>query len=115
MNEQYTNSIIDTALTYLYNLRYLARQNPLLVKDLNLFIELHKLYSWADWAVTSEENKIHIQKLMDCLILRNSDITFPTIIPGTYYSNVSTPQTMWTWQRVWDNLEVQTENDLIPT
>jgi hypothetical protein len=40
---------------------------------------------------------------MNCFIYKNSNLVLPTITPGMYYSNVSTPQTIHTWQRVYDD------------
>lgn len=105
MNERYSNAFIDSSIQYLFNLRKLARQDAQTLKDLSTLEILLQVYNWADWFEVSENDKIHIQKLLDCIYLRNPKLVLPTVIPGTYYSNVSTPQTIWTWQRIWDNLD----------
>lgn len=105
MNEKYTNAFIDSTNSYLFKLRKLARQDVTTLRDLSLLEILLQIYNWADWFEVSENDKIHIQKLLDCIYLRNPNLALPTVIPGVYYSNVSTPQTIWTWQRIWDNLD----------
>lgn len=108
MDERYTISLIDSTKSYLYNLQYLAKDNAQTLKDISILDIFTNLYNWADWFEVSENDKIKLQKLMDCILFRNSDLTLPTIVPGTYYSNVSTPQTIHTWQRVYDNFDVIT-------
>ena len=39
---------------------------------------------------------------MDDIILNNSNLVLPTQTFGTTYSNVNTPQTIYTWQKVYD-------------
>jgi len=106
MDEKYTDAYLDSVKTYLYKLSYLAKQDPNTLKDLSLLEIILQIYNWADWFVVSEDNKINIQKLIDCIYFRNPNLTLPKVIPGTFYSNVSTPQTIWTWQRIWDNINV---------
>lgn len=115
MTDRYTNAFIDSTNSYLFKLRKLARQDITTLKDLSLLEILLQIYNWADWYEVSENDKIHIQKLLDCIFLRNPNLALPEVIPGIYYSNVSTPQTIWTWQRIWDNLDgtigvIQPEN-----
>lgn len=106
MDEKYTDAYIDSAKFYLYKLSYLAKQDPGTLKDLSLLEIILQIYNWADWFVVSENDKIKIQKLLDCIYFRNPNLVLPKVIPGIFYSNVSTPQTIWTWQRIWDNLNV---------
>ena len=106
MDEKYTNAFIDSSLQYLNKLQYLARRDIKTLKDLSLLDIILDVYNKADWYEVSENDKIKLQKLLDCIYLRNPNLTLPTVIPGTFYSNVNTPQTIWTWQRIWDNLDV---------
>jgi len=48
MDEKYTNSIIDSANNYLYNLQYLAQASPIDLKDIMVLDIIHNIYSWAD-------------------------------------------------------------------
>ena len=45
------------------------------------------------------------------MILHNSDLVLPTTSHKDY-SNVNTPQTIYTWQRIFDNLDAKEINNL---
>ena len=49
---------------------------------------------------------------MSNVLNRNRNLTITNNTPFKYYKNVSLPQTLWTWQRVYDNLDVKTVNTL---
>jgi len=112
MNERYTNSLLDSIKKYLFNLEYLANDDKITLRALGTFKILHQLYSWADWFEVCEDRKIKMEQLINCIIMRNSNLVLPNIIPGPYYSNVSTPQTIYTWQKVYDMPNVQIHEDL---
>jgi hypothetical protein len=114
MDERYTNSLIDSIEDYIYKLQYLGTNNKTTLRALNTFKIFHQLYIWADWYEVSENDKIKIEQLINCLILRNSNLVLPTITPGTYYSNVNTPQTLHTWQRVYDDPHLIIHSDPLP-
>lgn len=110
MEERYTNSLIDSIHKHIYELQYLAKNNKNTLRDLNAFKILHNLYSWADWYSVNEKDKVKLLRLMDCLILRNSDLVLPIIIPSCkFYSNVNTPQTIYTWQKLCGYIPVEPE------
>lgn len=97
-NEKYTVSLIDSIEDYVYKLQYLGHNKRTTIRALNTYKILHWLYSWADWYEVSEADKLKIEELMNCLILRNSTLVLPIIQPELFYSNVSSPQNMWTWR-----------------
>lgn len=102
--EKYSDSIITSSLKYLKDLQYLAKED--LKTSENLF-DLHLIntvYQWACWFEIIEEDKVKIQKLMNNILNRNSNLTITNNTPFKYYKNVSLPQTIWTWQRIYDNL-----------
>lgn len=104
--EKYSDSIITSSLKYLKDLQYLAKED--LKTSENLF-DLHLIntvYQWACWFEIIEEDKVKIQKLMNNILNRNSNLTIPNNTPFKYYKNVSLPQTIWTWQRIYDNLDL---------
>ena len=110
--DKYTNSIITSSFKYLQNLQYLAKednQTNIDLFDLNI---ISQIYQWACWFEITEEEKLHIQKVMGNVLNRNKNLTITNNIPFKYYKNVSLPQTLWTWQRVYDNLDVKTVNTL---
>ena len=114
MDERYTNSIIDSTSDYLYRLQYLAQANPIDLKDIMTLDIIHNIYSWADWFELSETVKIKLQNKMNDLILSNSNLVLPAVTSYSQYFNVSIPQTIWTWQRVYDNLIVSEVNYIDP-
>ena len=99
---KYTNSIIDSTVKYLDNLQYLARQDTKTARDIHLLNIINDVYNQTDWYEVTESNKIKIRKVMDDIILNNSNLVLPTQTFGTTYSNVNTPQTIYTWQKVYD-------------
>lgn len=104
--EKYSESIVTSSLKYLKDLQYLAKED--LKTSENLF-DLHLIntvYKWSYWFETTEENKVKIQKLMNNILNRNSNLTIANKTTFEYYKNVSLPQTMWTWQRIYDNLNL---------
>ena len=110
--DKYINSIITSSFKYIQNLQYLAKednQTNIDLFDLNI---ISQIYQWACWFEITEEEKLHIQKLMSNVLNRNRNLTITNNTPFKYYKNVSLPQTLWTWQRVYDNLDVKTVNTL---
>ena len=110
--DKYTNSIITSSFKYLQNLQYLAKednQTNIDLFDLNI---ISQIYQWACWFEITEEEKLHIQKVIGNVLNRNKNLTITNNTPFKYYKNVSLPQTLWTWQRVYDNLDVKTVNTL---
>ena len=99
---KYTNSIIDSTVKYLDNLQYLAKQDTKTAKDIHLLNIINDVYNQTDWYEVTESNKIKIRKVMDDIILNNSNLVLPTQRFGKTYSNVNTPQTIYTWQKVYD-------------
>lgn len=99
---KYTNSIIDSTVKYLDNLQYLAKQDTKTAKDIHLLNIINDIYNQTDWYEVTESNKIKVRKVMDDIILNNSNLVLPTQTFGKTYSNVNTPQTIYTWQKVYD-------------
>ena len=110
--EKYSDSIITSSLKYLKDLQYLAKED--LKTSENLF-DLHLIntvYQWACWFEIIEVDKIKIQTLMNNILNRNPNLTITNNTPFKYYKNVSLPQTIWTNQRVYDNLIINEINTL---
>jgi hypothetical protein len=101
---KYTNAIINSTVKYLDNLQYLAKQDTKTAKDIHLLNIINDVYNKADWYEIPESSKIKIRKVMDEIILNNSNLVLPIQTFGTSYSNVNTPQTIYTWQKVYDQL-----------
>lgn len=109
MDEKYTNSFIDSSHVFINKLFYLGANDLITLKALDLLKMILQIYNWAEWFEVSEKNKRKLEQIMDCIILRNSNLILPTIVPDClHYSNVSTPQTMYTWQEICSNEEAFT-------
>lgn len=106
MDERYTNSIITSTKQCIDNLRYLAEDDQKTLRDIHTLGILNNVYNWTEWYEVSEDDKMKIQKFMDCILLNNSKLTLPIINPSSIYSNTNTPQTLWTYQNLWNNLDV---------
>ena len=112
MIEKYSESIETSSLKYLKDLQYLAKEDLKTSEDLFDLNVINTVYQWACWFEISESDKIKIQKLMNNILNRNKNLTITNNKPFIYYKNVSLPQTIWTWQRVYDNLLVNEINEL---
>lgn len=110
--DKYSNSIVTSSHKYIQNLQYLAKDNIKTNIDLFDLTIINQVYQWACWFEVSEEDKKHIQKLMNNILNRNNELVITDNTPFKYYKNVSLPQTIWTWQKVYDNLDVNTINTL---
>lgn len=103
--EKYSLSIISSSIKYLKNLQYLSMIDT---KTLNNIFELdilNSMYDWLIWQEKPNSDKQKIEKLMNSIINSNSHIDnlFTT---NNYYKNINTQQTIYTWQRVYDDKNV---------
>lgn len=110
--EKYLESIVSSTVKYLYNLQYLARVDKKSLTDLFDLQIIQSTYDWGIWTEKSEVDKRKLEILMSTIINRNPNLTFVKTQFNTYYTNVNTPQTIWTWQRIYDNFTVATHNTL---
>lgn len=108
---KYSEAIVSSSREYLRKLEYLAKNNLQVLDDLLDLQVLNQMLSWTCWYETIEEDKVKIKKMMDSIVRRNSNLTIIKQYNNNY-SNVSLDQTIWTWQRVYDNLAVATHNTL---
>ena len=104
--DRYFESLVESSNNYLNNLQYLAKEDKKTLSDLFDLQILLNTYNWVVWQSVSESDKIKIEKLIETIILRNPKLEFVKTSADTYYKNVNTPQTIWTWQRVYDNLNL---------
>lgn len=103
MEDKYTHSIIDNTLQMIYDLQYLGRNNRKTLKDLTKLKILNMVYQWVEWYHISEQDKWKIERLMNSIILSNSNLYLPSNIPGINYSSVNIPSDTKMWRRVSDN------------
>lgn len=101
-NEKYASSLIYSIHDYITKLQCFAKNKRTTLRALNTYKIFHWLYNWADWYGVSEEDKMKLEKLMNCLVLRNSNLVLLQIDPAVFYTNVNIPQTITTWQILTD-------------
>jgi len=112
--EEVKNSIVSSISKYLYNLQYLAKDDFKTAQDIMLLIICDKVYSWGDWYNVNQQDQLKLQKIRKRIIDNNTEIIEDVIIANQFYKNVDLPQTLYTWQRVYDDPNVVT-HDTIPT
>lgn len=95
--DMYVESILDSTKKYLYNLRYLAKDDTPFLKKINLLMILSIVNQWAPDFEISEEIKTKIQNLMRCIITEDSKMKMLKNYSDDY-TNVNLPQSITTWQ-----------------
>lgn len=109
--DKYKNSIISSTDNYINDLQYLAKDDSKLLNDLFDLNILLKIWDWMDWTEYSESDKTKVEIKINDIIWKNPNLELATI-EFKYYKNVNTRQNIWTWQRIYDNLNVNTINQL---
>ena len=109
--DMYVESILDSTKKYLYNLRYLAKDDTSFLKKINLLMILSIVNQWAPDFEISEVIKTKIQNLMRCIIIEDSKMKMLKNYSDDY-TNVNLPQAITTWQlfKVTDPIETIVEN-----
>lgn len=107
MNE-IKNSIISSTVNYLNKLQYLAVDDKKTSGDIILLIIADDVFEWASWHEASQTEQLKIQNLRKKIIRNNPNIVDIISRTNEFYKNVNLPQTLYTWQRVYDNFNVQT-------
>lgn len=110
--DKYSNLIVDSTTKYLYNLQYLGNNDN---KTLNHLIDLqilNKIIDWMKWMKYTETSIGKLEKIIYNIVNSNGDLVYFQDITNKSYKNVNNYQTIWTWQRVYDNFEVKTIDNL---
>lgn len=95
-------SIYGSINSYTNKLTYLAKENKAMVNDLMLLVVLDQVYDWANWMNATQQNLMDLQNFIKSVIRNNPDILNYRTQSNEYYKNVNTPQTIYTWQRLYD-------------
>ena len=103
MEEKYTQSIIDNAQKMIYDLQYLGKNDRKTLLDITELKIINIIYQWAEWYHLEEVDRIKLERIMNKIILSNSNLKLPPITAGIHYSNVNTPENVRVWVRVYDN------------
>jgi len=109
MNEV-KNSIVSSITKHLNELRYLAKDNKKAASDIMLLIIVDEIYDWAAYNNALQSEQLKIQKLRKQIIRNNTSLVEPIFRTNIYYKNVNLPQTLYTWQRVYDDVNSKDVN-----
>lgn len=108
------NSIVSSTLQYLNKLQYLARDDKKTALDIMLLAITDEVYDWSAYNNDLQSNQEKLQKLRKEIIRNNSNLIEPIYRTDQYYKNVNLPQTLYTWQRVYDASNLVTVDPIIP-
>ena len=109
--EEVKQSIVSTTVKYLRNLEYLAIDDKKLSNDIMALIVVDEVFDWASWSGEPSTVQVKLKKFRKDIIRNNPKIIEEMQRTNEFYKNVNTPQTIYTWQRVYDNVDVITVDD----
>ena len=109
--EEIKQSIVSTTAKYLMNLEYLAIDDKQLSNAVMALIIADEVFEWSDWAGTPSTEQQKLKKFRKDIIRNNPKIIEEMEITNESYKNINMPQTIYTWQRVYDNFNVKTVTD----
>lgn len=95
-------TILETIKDKFNRLRFLGDNDPKGLKKILALIVLDDLYEWSDYLDAPQAVQKKIQEMRTNYILCQRDFKIEHTPQEGYYINVNTPQTNYTWKRVWD-------------
>ena len=101
-----THSLITTLKRYFEQIVYVGDKKSTLDLIMTLWI-IDEVYDWADWYELSLKQKSYLQELRINFIRENPELSLLSYVSNDDYKNVNMPQTIYTWQRVYDYIEPQ--------
>lgn len=99
-------TLLSTLRVKIDDLRFLAQNDTQGFKKILTVVILKDLLEWAPSMGEDECTMKKLSKKIDELILRNCEFTIERDFNTNNYVNVNTPQTIYTWQRIWDRPDV---------
>lgn len=102
------NSIVDSINKYLNDLRYLGITDNKTLKDLMLLVITQDVYDWAEWYGAPQSEQLFLQNFRKAILRNNEKLIESIDITNLFYKNASLPQSIFTWQRVYDSPIVKT-------
>lgn len=94
-------TILCTIKEYINKLRFLGKNDPKIFKNILYLIVLDDLFDWSAYLEDSQHVQKQLRELRTTFILQNPEFNAINE-PENYYVNVNTPQTHYTWKRIWD-------------
>ena len=102
------STILETIKERVNKLRFLGENNPKTFKKIISLIVLDDLYEWSNYLNSPQEIQKKLQEMRKNYILCQRDFNIKYLPQEEFYVNVNTPQTDFTWSRVWDDPETVT-------
>lgn len=109
MNE-IKNSIISSITEYLNKLQYLALDDKKTANDIMLLIISDEIYDWSTYNNINNNEILKLKEFRNILIRNNPNLIEEINITNEYYKNVNIPQTIYTWENLYDNQKTKTVN-----
>jgi hypothetical protein len=76
--------------------------------DIMLLIIADEVYDWSNWYNLPYQEQLKLQNFRKAIIRNNPNLVEPISKTNNFYKNVNLPQTLYTWQKVYDTVNVQT-------
>lgn len=105
-------TLFSTIQEKIDRLRFLADNDTSAFKKILYVIILRDLAEWTKFKGDDQCTYSKLNKKIDEFILRNPEFIIERANSLNLYTNVNTPQTIHTWQRVFDNQELKHANDV---
>ena len=99
-------TIFNTLKTAFDKMRLLGINDTSLLKKIMFLTVLDDIYDWSDYLDDKQSIQKRLQELRTNFILCNPEFDVCRFPFDQHYVNVNTPQTNYTWKRVWDSPEV---------
>lgn len=95
-------TIFETIKDKINKMRFLGYNDPATLKHILYLIVLDDLYDWSDYLEDPQPVQKQLQDLRIQFILNHGEFIIDNVDSEDFYVNVNTPQTHYTWKRVWD-------------
>lgn len=100
-------TIFNTLTKAFDRMRLLGDNNTALLKKILFLVVLDDIYDWSNYLDDKQSVQKRLQELRANFILCNPEFEVCRMPFDQHYVNVNTPQTDFTWKRVWDAPDVK--------
>lgn len=105
-------TIFENLKNAFYKLRFLGKNNTAFFKKILFLIVLDDMYDWSACLDEHQSVQKRLQELRTRYLMCNRELEICSN-PNDYYVNVNTPQSNYTWKRVWDDRSTEFITDNI--
>lgn len=107
------STILETIKDKIKKLRFLGKNDTIAFKKILSLIVLDDLYEWSNYLDDSQAVQKKLQDLRVNYILCQKDFNIQYFPQENFYVNVNTPQTNYTWVRMFDSKDLTEVSDII--